>query len=85
LRRGPEQTQTDVLAEERLMIAVTGATGQLGQLVMAGLLKSVQPQSVIAAVRNPAKARSAEFTFDAPTTTSPRHSNPRSRAWNGSS
>lgn len=38
------------------MIAVTGATGQLGQLVIAELLKHVPANEIVAAVRNPAKA-----------------------------
>ncbi|MEV4145568.1 SDR family oxidoreductase [Amycolatopsis sp. NPDC049691] len=41
------------------MIVVTGATGQLGRLVVEGLLKKVAPTEVVAAVRDPAKA--AEF------------------------
>jgi NAD(P)H dehydrogenase (quinone) len=39
------------------MIVVTGATGQLGQLVIAALLKKVPPSSIVAAVRNVEKAR----------------------------
>jgi NAD(P)H dehydrogenase (quinone) len=38
------------------MIVVTGATGQLGQLVMDGLLRRVEPGQVVAAVRSPEKA-----------------------------
>ena len=38
------------------MYAVTGATGQLGRLVIESLLKTVAPDQVIAAVRDPAKA-----------------------------
>src|SRR3954467_3712422 len=41
------------------MIVVTGATGQLGRLVVEGLLKKVAPAEVVAAVRDPGKA--AEF------------------------
>src|SRR3954452_15219659 len=41
------------------MIVVTGATGQLGRLVVEGLLKKVAPTEVVAAVRDPGKA--AEF------------------------
>jgi NAD(P)H dehydrogenase (quinone) len=41
------------------MIVVTGATGQLGRLVVEGLLKKVPPAEVVAAVRDPEKA--AEF------------------------
>jgi len=39
------------------MIVVTGATGQLGHLVIAALLKKVPPSSIVAAVRNVEKAR----------------------------
>lgn len=38
------------------MIAVTGATGQLGQLVIQKLVENVPASSVVALVRNPAKA-----------------------------
>ena len=38
------------------MIVITGATGNLGQHVIASLLTSVPAASIIAAVRNPAKA-----------------------------
>ena len=38
------------------MIAVTGATGQLGRLVIASLLKRVPASQIIAAVRSPSKA-----------------------------
>ena len=41
------------------MIVVTGATGQLGRLVVEGLLKKVPAADVVAAVRDPEKA--AEF------------------------
>lgn len=34
------------------MIAVTGATGQLGRLVIAALLKKVPANQIIAAVRD---------------------------------
>lgn len=37
------------------MIVVTGASGQLGRLVIAELLKSVAPAEIVAAVRTPAK------------------------------
>jgi NAD(P)H dehydrogenase (quinone) len=37
------------------MIVVTGASGQLGRLVIAELLKSVAPTEIVAAVRTPAK------------------------------
>ncbi|MDY0969661.1 SDR family oxidoreductase [Siccibacter turicensis] len=39
------------------MIAITGATGHLGQLVIEKLLTSVNPQEIVAIVRNPAKAQ----------------------------
>ncbi len=39
------------------MIVVTGATGQLGRLVIAALLKKVPPAEIVAAVRNPEKAK----------------------------
>lgn len=38
------------------MIAVTGATGQLGRLVINSLLKRVPAREIIAAVRTPSKA-----------------------------
>ncbi|MCW2308343.1 SDR family oxidoreductase [Rhodobium gokarnense] len=37
------------------MIVVTGASGQLGRLVIAELLKKVPPQEIVAAVRTPEK------------------------------
>lgn len=39
------------------MIVVTGATGQLGRLVIASLLKKVPAAQIAVAVRNPEKAR----------------------------
>ncbi|MFW0756391.1 SDR family oxidoreductase [Pseudomonas sp. H11T01] len=39
------------------MIAVTGANGQLGRLVIDALLKRVNPENVIALVRDPSKAQ----------------------------
>lgn len=39
------------------MIVVTGATGQLGRLVIAALLKTVPAAEIVAAVRNPEKAK----------------------------
>jgi NAD(P)H dehydrogenase (quinone) len=39
------------------MIAITGATGQLGQLVIDNLLKTVAARQLVAIVRNPAKAQ----------------------------
>ncbi len=39
------------------MIAITGATGQLGRLVIAALLKKVPANQIIAAVRDPEKAK----------------------------
>ncbi|MDF2624319.1 MAG: NAD(P)-dependent oxidoreductase [Kosakonia cowanii] len=38
------------------MIALTGATGQLGQFVVEALLKTVPAKEIVAIVRNPAKA-----------------------------
>ena len=38
------------------MIVVTGASGQLGQLVIQSLLRSVPASQIVAAVRQPAKA-----------------------------
>lgn len=38
------------------MILVTGATGQLGRLVINALLTKIEPNQIIAAVRNPEKA-----------------------------
>jgi NAD(P)H dehydrogenase (quinone) len=38
------------------MIAITGATGQLGQHVIEQLLKTVPADQIVAIVRNPAKA-----------------------------
>ncbi|CAN7429405.1 SDR family oxidoreductase [Pseudoduganella sp. LjRoot289] len=38
------------------MIVITGANGQLGQLIVTELLKSTPPSSIVAAVRDPAKA-----------------------------
>jgi NAD(P)H dehydrogenase (quinone) len=38
------------------MIAITGATGHLGRLVLAGLLEKVPAREVVALVRTPAKA-----------------------------
>ena len=39
------------------MIAITGASGQLGRLVIDNLLKKVSPQEIIAVVRNPEKVK----------------------------
>jgi NAD(P)H dehydrogenase (quinone) len=38
------------------MIVITGATGQLGRLVIEELLRTIPASTIIAAVRNPAKA-----------------------------
>jgi NAD(P)H dehydrogenase (quinone) len=40
----------------RKMIAITGANGKLGQLVVKGLLQVVPATQIVAAVRNPQKA-----------------------------
>lgn len=37
------------------MIAITGASGQLGRLVIEDLLKTVKAENIVAVVRNPAK------------------------------
>nr|WP_318383251.1 SDR family oxidoreductase [uncultured Enterobacter sp.] len=44
------------------MIAITGATGQLGQNVIDALLKTVPASQIVAIVRNPAKAESLTQT-----------------------
>ncbi|WP_368749129.1 SDR family oxidoreductase [Enterobacter hormaechei] len=61
------------------MIAITGATGQLGQHVIEELLKTVPASQIVAIVRNPAKAealhqqgvvvRQADYTNEAAFTT----------------
>lgn len=61
------------------MIAITGATGQLGQHVINNLLKTVPASQIVAIVRNPAKAdalsqkgitvRQADYTDQAAFTT----------------
>ena len=61
------------------MIAITGATGQLGQHVIEELLKTVPASQIVAIVRNPAKAealrqqgvvvRQADYTEEAAFTT----------------
>lgn len=57
------------------MIAITGATGQLGHLVLLNLLKTTAASQIVAIVRNPAKAealsqqgivvRQADYTDEA--------------------
>ena len=42
--------------KEKFMIIVTAATGQLGRLVIANLLKTTPAAQIVAAVRDPAKA-----------------------------
>jgi NAD(P)H dehydrogenase (quinone) len=42
--------------KEIVMIVITGATGQLGRLVIQNLLQTVPARSIVAAVRDPAKA-----------------------------
>ena len=39
------------------MIVITGATGQLGRLVIASLLKTTSASNIVAAVRNVDKAK----------------------------
>jgi NAD(P)H dehydrogenase (quinone) len=61
------------------MIAITGATGQLGQHVIENLLKTVPASQIVAIVRNPAKGatlslqgitvRQADYTDEAAFTT----------------
>ena len=41
-----------------VIIAVTGATGQLGQLVIADLKERISDSQIVAPARNPAKAAS---------------------------
>lgn len=55
------------------MYAVTGATGQLGRLVIASLLKRVEPTRIVALARDPSKATDLAlgvqvrpFDYDAP-------------------
>jgi len=43
------------------MIAITGATGQLGQRVVEGLLKLMPASGIVAAVRDPAKATALRY------------------------
>lgn len=62
-----------------MKIAITGATGQLGQLVIQALLKYVPASQIIALVRSEAKAASLKqkgielrhFDYDAPETLAP--------------
>ena len=39
------------------MIAITGATGQLGRLVIQSLLKTIPAAEIVEAVRSPEKAQ----------------------------
>lgn len=39
------------------MIAITGATGQLGHYVIESLMKTVPASQIVAIVRNPAKPK----------------------------
>ncbi len=43
------------------MIAITGATGQLGTLVVEGLLQKVAANQIIAAVRTPSQAKALAY------------------------
>ena len=62
-----------------MKIAITGATGQLGQLVIQALLKDVPASQIIALVRSEAKAAPLKqqgvelrhFDYDAPETLAP--------------
>jgi NAD(P)H dehydrogenase (quinone) len=47
----------DVSSRRNLMYAITGATGQLGRLVINELLASVAADQIVALVRDPSKAR----------------------------
>lgn len=56
-----------------MTIAITGATGQLGRLVVQQLRKSVPARDLVALVRNPAKAadlgiEARRFDYDEPAT-----------------
>lgn len=42
------------------MIAITGATGQLGHYVIESLMKTVPASQIVAIVRNPAKAQAPQ-------------------------
>ncbi|SUH05603.1 NADPH:quinone oxidoreductase 2 [Salmonella enterica subsp. enterica] len=46
------------------MIAITGATGQLGQHVIENLLKTTPASHLVAIVRNPKKAAPAQSARD---------------------
>ena len=64
-------------------IVVTGAAGQLGRLVIAGLLKIAPAAHVIGIVRNAAAARTWRIAVSSsgrPTTTMPPPSRGGSRA-----
>ena len=62
-----------------MKIAITGATGQLGQLVIQALLKTVSATQIVALVRNQSKAESfakqgielRHFDYDTPETLVP--------------
>ena len=62
-----------------MKIAITGATGQLGQLVIQALLKNTAADQIVALVRNEAKAAELKaqgielrhFDYDAPETLAP--------------
>ncbi|MER8863910.1 SDR family oxidoreductase [Mesorhizobium sp. M0751] len=61
------------------MYAITGATGQLGRLVIEALVKTIPADRIVAAVRNPAKASDLaergvivrEADYDRPDTLAP--------------
>ncbi|WP_296280102.1 SDR family oxidoreductase [uncultured Acinetobacter sp.] len=62
-----------------MKIAITGATGQLGELVIQNLLKSTKAENIVALVRNVEKAQSLKqqgvelrlFNYDQPETLVP--------------
>ena len=59
-----------------MKFAITGATGQLGELIIQALLKEIDTKNIIALVRNPNKAESLKnqgieirlFDYDQPET-----------------
>lgn len=65
------------------MIAITGATGQLGHLVLQNLLKTTAASQIVAIVRNPAKAEALSqqgIVVARPIIPTKRHSPRRCRA-----
>lgn len=68
------------------MYAITGATGQLGRLVIQALLKTVPPEQIVALARDPSKATDLSergvivrhFDYDQPDALAPALENIRS-------